>query len=144
MGAKGTPGTMNKEYQEATNEYLKVRTLSLLSPFLFCWFWGLGSGVERRGERQRRKFGWGKGSWNYFWGRGIDGKGERRGLELRIWDTAANPNVRRTKTQTPSPASRPKGTRARGWCRARRRRRKLHPLSLVPSFLSCRHNFFCS
>ncbi|KAH8781829.1 mitochondrial cytochrome c oxidase-like protein subunit V [Hyaloscypha finlandica] len=23
MGAKGTPGTMNKEYQEATNEYLK-------------------------------------------------------------------------------------------------------------------------
>jgi hypothetical protein len=57
-------------------------------------------------------------------------------LELRIWDTAANPNVRRTKTQTPSPASRPKGTRARGWCRARRRRRKLPPLSgtflLVP------------
>jgi hypothetical protein len=24
MGAKGSPGTMNKEYQEATNEYLKV------------------------------------------------------------------------------------------------------------------------
>ena len=54
MGAKGTPGTMNKEYQEATNEYLKVRTLSLLSPFLFCWFWGLGSGVERRGEAEEK------------------------------------------------------------------------------------------
>ena len=24
MFAKGSPGTMNKEYQEATNEYLKV------------------------------------------------------------------------------------------------------------------------
>jgi hypothetical protein len=59
MGAKGTPGTMNKEYQEATNEYLKVRTLSLLSPFLFCWFWGLGNGEERRGKR--RTFGWGQG-----------------------------------------------------------------------------------
>jgi hypothetical protein len=55
-------------------------------------------------------------------------------LELRIWDTAANPNVRRTKTQTPSPASRPKGTRAREWCRARRRRRKLPPsLWYLPS-----------
>jgi hypothetical protein len=51
MGAKGTPGTMNKEYQEATNEYLKVRTLSLLSPFLFAGF-GV-SGEERRGEEEK-------------------------------------------------------------------------------------------
>jgi hypothetical protein len=73
MGAKGTPGTMNKEYQEATNEYLKVRTLSLLSPLLFCWFWGLRSGVERRGkerrgERQRRRFGWGQGDHGIIFG----------------------------------------------------------------------------
>lgn len=33
--AKGSPGTMNKEYQEATNEYLKVCLLSLF-PLLFC------------------------------------------------------------------------------------------------------------
>ena len=30
MFAKGSPGTMNKEYQEATNEYLKVCLLLLL------------------------------------------------------------------------------------------------------------------
>jgi hypothetical protein len=29
MFAKGSPGTMNKEYQEATNEYLKVCLLLL-------------------------------------------------------------------------------------------------------------------
>jgi Cytochrome c oxidase subunit IV len=46
MGAKGSPGTMNKEYQEATNEYLKVWLLS---------FFSLGScagGWERGGERR--------------------------------------------------------------------------------------------
>jgi len=52
---------MNKEYQEATNEYLKVRTLSLLSPFLFCWFWGLRSGVEWSGVERREERGRGEG-----------------------------------------------------------------------------------
>jgi len=34
--AKGSPGTMNKEYQEATNEYLKVCLLSLFPTLSFC------------------------------------------------------------------------------------------------------------
>jgi hypothetical protein len=33
MGAGPAPGTMNKEYQEATNEYLKVR-----SPYSYRFF----------------------------------------------------------------------------------------------------------
>lgn len=59
MGAKGTPGTMNKEYQEATNEYLKV--FIPLSSFFLFW------GSERLGE--------GKG--NERGGRGEDGKGDK-------------------------------------------------------------------
>lgn len=34
MFAKGSPSTMNKEYQEATNEYLKVRFLPAVSTVL--------------------------------------------------------------------------------------------------------------
>jgi cytochrome c oxidase subunit 4 len=45
MGAKGTPSTMNKEYQEATNEYLKVWNLlpTYIHIFLsiFCGVWEL-------------------------------------------------------------------------------------------------------
>ena len=41
MGAKGSPGTMNKEYQEATNEYLKVCDFS---PF-WVLLWGAALGV---------------------------------------------------------------------------------------------------
>jgi hypothetical protein len=57
---------MNKEYQEATNEYLKVRTLSLLSPFLFCWF--LGWGVEWRGEGRGESLHGGKGIMEFILG----------------------------------------------------------------------------
>lgn len=38
MGAGPAPGTMNKEYQEATNEYLKVRLTSQLFLLLYLWF----------------------------------------------------------------------------------------------------------
>lgn len=44
MFAKGSPSTMNKEYQEATNEYLKVCVQLLHSIYSLCleigWYWG--------------------------------------------------------------------------------------------------------
>jgi hypothetical protein len=65
MGAKGTPGTMNKEYQEATNEYLKVCTHILFLGILVLgsWFLVLGLGVlDGRGGVRRGGFGgWAKG-----------------------------------------------------------------------------------
>lgn len=49
MFAKGSPGTMNKEYQEATNEYLKVGfALHSSPPYLFSFF-VLGNGSLGRG-----------------------------------------------------------------------------------------------
>jgi hypothetical protein len=49
MMAKGPPGTMNKEYQEATNEYLKV-CFSLPCFPLFVFIFILWGGCEVRGE----------------------------------------------------------------------------------------------
>jgi hypothetical protein len=51
MFAKGSPGTMNKEYQEATNEYLKVcfPLLSVVTVLLvFGW-------RERAKDREREE-----------------------------------------------------------------------------------------
>jgi hypothetical protein len=60
----------------------------------------------------------------------------------------ANNIGNRTKTQTPSLGSRPKGTRAREWCRARRRRRNkpAFPFPIHQLFrLGSSHSiFFCS
>jgi len=39
MGAKGSPSTMNKEYQEATNEYLKVWIYPLFTYIAYLSFW---------------------------------------------------------------------------------------------------------
>jgi hypothetical protein len=61
---------MNKEYQEATNEYLKVRTLSLLSPFSVLLVWGFGEwrGEERRGEGRGESLDGGKRFMELFLG----------------------------------------------------------------------------
>jgi hypothetical protein len=59
MFAKGSPGTMNKEYQEATNEYLKV--CFPLLPWLLCYLvfgWrerGMDREWEGRGKGERVK-----------------------------------------------------------------------------------------
>lgn len=57
MFAKGSPGTMNKEYQEATNEYLKV---CLLLPY-YIIFWGgergEGGNAKGKGKREGREKG---------------------------------------------------------------------------------------
>lgn len=50
MFAKGTPGTMNKEYQEATNEYLKVFPLFLLPLMLLCLISSLVVSANNRGK----------------------------------------------------------------------------------------------
>ncbi len=51
--AKGSPGTMNKEYQEATNEYLKVRFIHHL--VLPCML------QMKRTEKRGRDLDWGWG-----------------------------------------------------------------------------------
>jgi hypothetical protein len=52
MFAKGSPGTMNKEYQEATNEYLKV---------CFCFFRGYCVVLFLGGEWEEEGNGKGRG-----------------------------------------------------------------------------------
>jgi hypothetical protein len=67
MFAKGSPGTMNKEYQEATNEYLKVcfpLFRSSVVIVLSCFGWR---------ERARDS------EWE---GKKREGKGERRGANI--------------------------------------------------------------
>lgn len=56
MFAKGSPGTMNKEYQEATNEYLKVcfPLLPWLYTVLSCFWVERERAEDREWEGERR------------------------------------------------------------------------------------------
>lgn len=93
--AKGSPSTMNKEYQEATNEYLRVCHLFLSMPliygYLLHWF-GLGgySSIVQVIHKKKRK--------------------------LTI------PKKYRPKTPNPSPVSRPKATKDQDKSRAHLRK----------------------
>lgn len=109
MGAKGSPGTMNKEYQEATNEYLKVS--------IYILYFGSLNGGKRRWRIQMHVMPLCR-----------PGKGEHG-------RTCANDRKNRHKIPNPSPVSRPKATKAKGKYRARRKQRvHKHPSPCTSPF----------
>ena len=126
--SKGSPSTMNKEYQEATNEYLKVRlsTLSLrlrLEVFGSCCgdlrFW-----VACRGQRHEA---------NTVATLGRSCVWMKSRIEKRRFTNILNFN--RHKTPNPSPVSHPKGTPAPAKSKAhlRRSNQRILQISLLRS-----------